>query len=311
MENTLIYDWLSFTSKTMTKEEMIELLGLSSMPWQQIKGAHGYRWRLYYSSISVFFNLDEGEENGNSGTWCEMSGQGCRAFETYSTHKDYNVIFDLIRSAPNDMHLTRLDVAYDDKKGILDIDTICDDIRQGNYVSKASCWEVIFSSGGNSTLIGSKTSEVIIRIYDKARERGFTDGTKWIRVELQMRRDRAYEYINLPYPPGTAFSGVLINYLRFVEPDESDSNKSRWALRDYWANLLEDCTALSIYKKVGVNYNLLNLENYVVNQCGNAISALFDYYGYEETIKKIKERKTRPNPKYTRAVEEARKEMKK
>ncbi len=55
-QNIVLYDWLSFTSKKHTPEELISAMGLSSCPWQEIKGAHGYRDRKYFSSISVHYN---------------------------------------------------------------------------------------------------------------------------------------------------------------------------------------------------------------------------------------------------------------
>lgn len=49
-ENIVLYDWLSFTSKKHSPEELIEALGLTHCPWQEIKGAHGYRDRKYFNS---------------------------------------------------------------------------------------------------------------------------------------------------------------------------------------------------------------------------------------------------------------------
>lgn len=78
-ENIVLYDWLSFTSKNHTPEQMIEALGLTHCPWQETKGAHGYRDRKYFSCISVHYNGRE-----DMGVWVEMSGQGCRTFESLS-----------------------------------------------------------------------------------------------------------------------------------------------------------------------------------------------------------------------------------
>ena len=50
-ENIVLYDWLSFTSKKHSLEELIEALGLTHCPWQEIKGAHGYRDRKYYGGM--------------------------------------------------------------------------------------------------------------------------------------------------------------------------------------------------------------------------------------------------------------------
>ena len=47
-ENVVIYDWLSFTTKQHTPEQVIAALGLSECPWSDITGAHGYMDRKYF-----------------------------------------------------------------------------------------------------------------------------------------------------------------------------------------------------------------------------------------------------------------------
>ena len=78
-ENIVLYDWLSFTSKNHTPEELIDAMGLSHVNWTVTKGARGYRDRKYFSCISVHYN-----GRPDMGVWVEMSGQGCRTFESLS-----------------------------------------------------------------------------------------------------------------------------------------------------------------------------------------------------------------------------------
>ena len=80
-ENIVIYDWLSFTSKQHTPEQLIEALGLSYVPWVESKGARGYRSKKYFSSINIHY-----DGRDDVGVWGEMSGQGCRTFETLSKY---------------------------------------------------------------------------------------------------------------------------------------------------------------------------------------------------------------------------------
>lgn len=296
MENLVLYDWVSITSKIHTPEQIISLIGMDSVTWETIKGAHGYRDRLYWNCISIHFN-----GSPDQGVWLEMSGQGCRAFETVG-HGDYDFLFQIVKDAGDQMKITRLDIAFDDHSGILDLDVIIKDTLNGNYVSKANSWECIQSSKGTSVIIGSRQSPVLIRIYDKAAERNITDGSHWIRVEMQLRDDRALQFVYQPYEIGDTFAGVLLNYLRYVVPDPEDSNKWRWPLTDYWAELVGEACQISIYSKPGLQYNLLNCENFVYNQAGNAINALLQVYDVDTFLEKLYERKTRPNPKYTQMV---------
>lgn len=298
MKNIVLYDWLSITSKIHSPEDIISLLGMEGVAWSTVKGAHGYRDRLYYNCISIHFNGRE-----DMGVWLEMSGQGCRCFEDIG-HGDYDFLLKLALDNPDQMKITRLDVAYDDHTGTLDLDAIIRDTLALNFVAKATTWECIQGSKGNSVIIGSRQSAVLIRIYDKARERNITDGSHWIRVELQMRDDRCKEFVDLPFSVGESFVGVLLNYLRYVVPDEADTNKWRWPLTDYWANLVSDASGISIYTKPGMEYNVLRCEDYVFNQAGNAISALLQIYDTETFLQKLSERKSRPNPKYTNMIEQ-------
>ena len=71
----------------------------------------------------------------------------------------------------NSLHITRLDVAYDDHTGILDIERIADDVQSQRYVSCMRWWEVTRSSQRVSCQAGSPKSKVLVRIYDKAAER--------------------------------------------------------------------------------------------------------------------------------------------
>ncbi len=297
--NKVIYDWVSITSKIHSPQDFLEDLGLQDLTWEQTKGAHGYRDRLYNGGISIHYNGRE-----DMGTWLEMSGQGCRTYETYSLNANYDALFQTVKDNSGEMRITRLDIAFDDHEGILDLDRICADTLAQNYLAQSDFWEVTQSSKGQCVYFGAPSSQIRIRIYDKARERGLDDGSHWVRVELQLRDDRARLFTALPYSFGENWCGVLYKYLRFVTPSPDDTNKARWEMADYWADLLWFASALSIYEKPGVDYNILHCERYVYNMAGNAIDALIQMGGVDHFLQKLRERKTHPNPKYSRLVDE-------
>ena len=297
-ENVVLYDWLSFTSKVHTPEQIIDALGLSHCPWSDTKGARGYQDRLYFGAISIHYNGRE-----DMGVWCEMSGQGCRNFEDLTTLKGkWEDLFAFIHG--NNLHMTRLDVAFDDHSGILDIERIAQDTQEQHYVSRMNWWEVTRSCKGISCQIGSPQSKVLVRIYDKAAERGYTDDRHWVRVELQLRDSRAEEFSKIPMDIGEAFAGVLLNYLRFVEPDLDDSNKSRWQMTDYWAELIGDIGRIKIYVSPGGEYNLERCRHYVFEMAGNAIDAMLQIYSMEDFVSMVHARTCAENPKYELIIKE-------
>lgn len=294
-ENMLLFDWLSITSKLHTVKDIKILLGLLDVEWQELKGVRGYLVREYFEGISI--------HHGNTGNvWLEMSGKGCRAFESYG-HGDYNIIFNFCIENELYINVTRLDIAFDDRTNILNIDKVCNDVRKQEYISRSRDWEVIESSKGKSCTIGSHASPVLVRIYDKAAERGIKN-EHWVRVELQLRDDRAFEFVKrlFDYGFGCLFRGVLTNYLRFVVEDKNETNRSRLKTKPYWNKLLLDSEKISIFVKLGLDYNLERLNNYVFNQAGNAIDAAIALHGVVGFHNMVVERRTKRNPKYKEIV---------
>lgn len=289
-KNKVIIDWLSFTSQIDSTESIIDMLGMYGCTFQHIKGANGYRDRLYFDNISVHYNGRD-----DMGIWCELSGQGCRNFETYGSG-DYDSLFDSIHENSNEMNITRLDIAYDDFGGLLEMDRLIKDVIAQNYVSPTRQWNVQIGSKGSSIVVGSMKSDILIRIYDKALERGMTDGTHWIRCEIQLRRERAEQFAFNSRSIGEKYVGVLNNYLRFIDP-ETDNRKDRCITADYWFAFLESAEKLTLYEKPGTEYNELSLENYVFHQAGNSIYTYIECFGRENLFKNLKKCGLNLNPK--------------
>ena len=277
--------------------------------WQTLSGMHGYQERLWYDSISIHY-----AGRADMGVWLEMSGQGCRAFETYG-NGEYKTLFDLVQSEPEAIHITRLDIAFDEYTEILDISRLCKDTLAEKYRSKMTYYEVTQSSNGQSLQIGSNQSDVLIRIYDKLAERLSkfrNEGDKekireeiphWIRVELQMRDDRALEFIRLldSMDIGLAYTGVLRNYLEYGYPRVVDGEE-RFCPYSYWERVLQGAEAISIYRSPGTDYNLARCENYVFNSAGNAVDALLKIHGTEVFLHLLSQRKINENPKYLNLI---------
>ena len=298
MENKILIDWLTVTSKTLNVDDFKKLLGMDNAPWQLMKGYYGYKSREYYESISIHY-----DGTFDMGVCLEMSGQGCRAFESLG-NGSFEIFFEKILEE-KDLRVTRLDIAFDDHTGILDINQIVSDTEDLKcVVTPFRSWCTTCSNKGKSVDIGSKASSVLIRIYDKAAERGFKDGDMhWVRVEMQLRDSRAFEFLRLPMTIGERFFNVLCNYLCYVTPNENDTNKSRWKLAPYWEELLNSAYAVSIYSKPGMEYNLGNVDNFVFHNAKNAISCALECYGLVQFLEKLKDSPVRPNPKYTNLID--------
>ncbi len=297
----ILIDWLTVTSHIDSVDTMIELLAMDKhgIQWEEKEAyMNGYPMRKTWEGVTLLYGGRE-----NMGVCLTMSGAGCRTFETYSTIS-WTTLLSYFTDE-KDYNITRLDLAFDDHSGILDMNRLLDDTDDHAYVSKSRWWKCEYGSEGTCIYHGSPQSEIRFRIYDKAAERGLTDGTHWIRVEAQIRRANAtaaVKEILKDGDVGRTFCGILRNYLTYREPTE-DSNRSRWPIADYWEKLLQCAGSISLWSNPGVEYNIFRMERWLVDQCGPAIRCWADLYGLQDLLEKISQRGVRTSPKYQRLLD--------
>ncbi len=334
--NCFLIDWLSVTLHGVTPEFVKALIGLddASIPWEELEQfRNGYPRHYAWSGITISFGADEErfysdpqKVRMDMGVMLNMSGTGCRTFETYGTGKwlrlfeyfFHDPIFDAERLHHRKVfraNVTRLDIAYDDHTGMLDMQQLLSDTQQRNFRCRAKYTERTISDDmmkdiqGTSLYFRSKKSPVLIRIYDKAAERGFKD-QHWIRVEMQLRHERAQVFLALflrEQHLGRTVSGVLRNYLCFLKP-VADRNISRWPLAAYWDKLLLDMDCISLWVTPGEEYNISRSEFFLWHQWGQVIRVLDLAYGSDYLIKSARELfpEDQLAPKYVRALESLR-----
>ena len=315
MENIILVDWfaMSYRQKGISPYEVIESLGLNEdIKFLQMPGRYMYRKRLSFGNIHVYYDNINEDQNF---PMLEMTGQGCREFETFS----FFSFSDLMQLAldTKKYHMTRLDVAYDDHSGLLDIEQIEKDYRERFWISSSRKGKITVDVSkekyepdydkyidGISVMTGTKSSDMYMRIYDKAVERGYKDGRHWIRNELVLKQDRAVEFIKNKEEIGKKFRGVIHNYFRFVTPSKSDTNMRRWKMREYWRKFLENAEKISVYTPKDIEYNLGRLHRYVFGQAGNSIDTYIQCVGLVEFLDDLLKRDTRRTPKQNYLIEQ-------
>lgn len=284
-ENRILIDYITFVTRCDKKETLIKLLGLEDRTFIKTKGWYGYSQQLYYDGIHILF-----DGTPEMGICVEMSGQGCRNFEKWGTG-DYHEIFNYIVNNP-EVNITRLDVAYDDFTGLLDFETLIRDIEEENYVSRFREFPVerIYSKEikrrSFTIYCGSHSSETMFRIYDKKAEQKAFDLEHWLRFEVQLRRDRADIFIKLLLDNQdlqSLYAGVIKNYLRFVEPSETDTNLSRAKTAQYWVDFLGEVDRVSLFV-ADTDYTETSLERYVKTQCSSGIVTYIALFGFKNFI---------------------------
>lgn len=300
--NCFLIDWLTVVFHGDTVPGIILKLGLNdpSIPWEANNSfINGYPMCTSWSHIKILWGADDtafykSDVNKSAqekvrldmGICLDMSGQGCRSFEQFSSVTWMELLYEIFRSEGR-VSITRLDLAYDDHIGLLDIHRIRQDVEDRYYVSKSRQSRIIWSDDQDEDIqgltieIGSRSSAVLIRIYDKAAERGFDRNRHWIRVEIQLRKERAHEAGKLLFQNdrvGVVAGGILRNYFTPREPT-GDSNKCRWPIADYWDKLIMDMEKLSVWVAPGEPYNFRKSENHVVEQYGQFLQAYAAIHG--------------------------------
>lgn len=323
LDNVFLIDWLTVTFHGLQVWDVQEILDMKSMPWAlSSKFINGYPLDLNFGHIHIRYGADRPEfyddpkkARHDMGICLDMSGQGCREFESWSKKSWQDLINDIFRCGGvlgARMFITRLDLAYDDHSGLLNIWQMRRDVEDRNYISKAKKSMIIWSDDqemdiqGLTLEIGSKSSPVLIRIYDKAAERGFSKDKHWIRVELQLRKDRAHEAMKLLFQResiGMVASGIVRNYCMFVTPT-SDSNRARWPIAEYWQRVLEGMEKLRVWQAPGEEYNFSKTENWMIEQYGQVIQTFYVIHGsLDSLLTRSYQVHEHLNPKYHAAIE--------
>lgn len=278
VENRVLFDWITFSCKC-EKEYILSFLGLLNVSWTVSLGSRmHYAERWQFDGVSIHFTPHY-DDRHTSGCCVEMSGQGCRDFETYGTG-DWKALFDLIQR--EHFNITRLDVAYDDFDGLLDIKQIRTHAMNTWYTCRmqkitvnASSEDGTLEHFGYSITHGSRRSNILVRIYDKRAERYAFDYPHWVRCEISLRDVNAMNFIfsesvqHLSIPE--RYAGVLLNYLNYRQPSSIDSNKSRWDVCSWWLRFLNHAEAISVWSKLDVQYNKSRLDDYIYHMAINAI----------------------------------------
>lgn len=166
----------------------------------------------------------------------------------------------------------RLDLAFDDYGGLLDVDEMYRKISAGELSTRFRSVTRIMGStvgkqekGGDTVNLGRRGSESFVRIYDKYAEQ-LSKGKKlpagaetWVRVELELKGDKAAAVAKIlggsALLSGTTAAqeaaNLLYGLLDFKEVGDSDTNKSRWRTSPWWLLFIQATgkTKLSLPKR--------------------------------------------------------------
>lgn len=324
--NKILIDYFAFTIKDYEPEDVITLLGLDGINFIDLDRARGYAHRYYYDGVNIMFGCSQ--EGRESEVFVEMSGQGCRVYESYGNNDWFGLAYFVLNT--DSAKMSRLDVAYDDFNGLLDLDLIKQDVASGSWVSRCENISVVNEYNingliGSSVTCGKRGSNISCRIYDKAAERNRQDEIPhWIRCELQIRHKHADNFlyyllcddcksiygidIDDNRRLDSLYFAVLNHFLRFIDMSGNDSNRWRLPLAEHWKKFVESYhgNGISLYSAPGVEYNVLKLRHCVEEQYGAMIFTYIELFGIDELEDLIQPKKWKLNKKYQVLLESER-----
>lgn len=163
--------------------------------------------------------------------------------------------------------ITRLDVAFDDLSGHLDMSEIYRKLLAGEVVTR---WHKVTRLAGSTVSrsektadtvsVGSRASQAYLRIYDKKLEQttkraDTTNIEHWVRVELELKGDKSQAFAKKlamtalsveDGSPAELCSSLLWGMIDFKDVDSSDSNKSRWETSKFWREFVQASSKLTL-----------------------------------------------------------------
>lgn len=248
----LLFDYVRIRFPTLDIQHIIKdvlKLNINYMLHEDY-GFYSYTEHYYLGDIFVFTSADE-----EKGVLLELKGKGCRQFESYLVAQErswYDFLMDALLEGGV---MKRLDLAINDRAGILDIPELTEKCNREECVSVFRSFKS-YASGelikkqeqdiagmGHTLYIGSLKSEVYFCCYEKNYEQyaklGIPVSEALIknRFEIRLKNERAYyavrDLLTHYDAERTAFS-IINRYIRFVDMEE-DKRREDWKLNDRWA----------------------------------------------------------------------------
>lgn len=299
MKCNVLIDWLTFTVKDCYDPYKVIswYLGLDGSLFEPMPyGLNGYDKVLRFNDIMVCYEPRECVDFRNMGVCVSMSGNGCRAFETYSklsldgcidTQGTPNIAFPALFQliCANGCNVSRIDIACDEHDGVLHMDDFAECVRTNSINSRMQKREVVMSydgiqNSGCTVYLGAESSDFRVRIYDKAKEQGDYQ-SHWVRVELVLRGKNALAFVDNFVncdSLGTLAAGIMNDKFLFIERD--DENISRCSTCGWWLEFVGSIESIKILSREAVQHDVEEIQDWVIQQVAPSLGILFKAYGY-------------------------------
>lgn len=199
------FDWVSLTFPDLTSKQVIaDVLRLQEDLFLERPTSQNFYTRemafageknIYIQDFAPVKNPETKVVDQKFGTTLYLTGKGTRLFEKALLEQNINWRNFFEKARKYRGHLTRLDIAINDKWGLLDMNELVKAVQEKRFWSKSKSYAVHGNVDDGWTVNFGK-SPFVIRAYDKHKEqanKGYDTDIK-TRVELELHQDKA-EYV--------------------------------------------------------------------------------------------------------------------
>lgn len=290
----MLIDWLEGTiNLKKTKKTVIHTvselkayfsgLGLS---WLELdRGAMGY---THSAKVGASIRVCWSPERSEMGVHVSIPASGLAEIGGRAE----SVCFDFYHMG---MVCGRIDNAYDDFEGNLNLQEIEAKVRRGEFVCRgksAESYKSLWGGSGCTISFGKRGSESYVRIYDKSAEqadKGKGVFTHWVRAELESKGDRAQaiflQIVTNPEGWQSLALGWLRSYLDFKDVGGA-AQKTRWESSSFWLTFLDHAAKVRLVIVKGAR-TIEDVRAWVKRQVVPSLFALGKTIGWEKLFSDI------------------------
>lgn len=261
-------DWLAFTVDRGV-EYLIHFLGLNIFDFIKMpRGARGYKSMIKHKNYDCSILYDG---SADMGVHVEITGSGFNGvFNSFLKKHSSECIFGVCYDTPLEMthlsyflssvlklakNISRVDIAVDDyTEKYFSVDDVVSMLNEGRCVSRFRNYRPVSekricdgSNKGNTVYFGSRCSDVMLRVYDKALEQKYKDGS-WVRWEVELKghsATKALETVVQYNSLSKCVFGLLSNYIKFINLDKS--NRSKCSVYEPWNSFINNAERVRLY----------------------------------------------------------------
>lgn len=314
MKNKIIIDYLSFTVKNDSEDELVGLAKELHVFLEKFCDQYGHPLNKYigghlytkgYMSFDGFRTFYGGSDTGHTCLF-QFSGSACILLDRYFEGGLRAFLMYILKYTPK---ITRIDLAADEigEEDISNDYCLYPDVldyypRHGLCTGSARKFNPVPSGydsygkmlPGFTFYAGSRGSDGFMRIYDKKAERDINGPGHWMRCELELRGDKAREvYVLLTSCEDfqskikEIYEGTCLDLCRFI--NERKSNVTRSETSEWWTTFLDGCEVGFKFTNPQEYKTIDKLMQWVDHSVLGALKVIYETYGFEYLYRRMNE----------------------